>query len=173
MEDFTDLSISDRIRKVLIYLTAQEKAARKAKISYKFAEQLGIAQLTLANWLNQKSLPNSAGLHKMYVVYPYINYDWIITGRGEMLYREGEQSPPIPRIATAEEKNLLVEILQNELAAKNKTIVAMTQIIGDNSTSIEKTRVEMQQLRTQNEQLKIKLAKAAKGLEDKINDLQR
>ncbi len=184
MQDLAELSLRDRIRKVLIYLTPRQKGKEKENISNKFARRLGIAQITVANWLNKKSLPSSDGLHKLYMVYPNINYDWVITGRGNMIYRaeEGAYNPNM----TAEEDSLLVELLRDELTIQNKNMLLVTEILdknadtlAKNAASMERLTLKLEQLEKEKEQsdkekelLKIKLARAAKALGDKISDMQ-
>ncbi len=189
MQNIEDVSLGDRVRKMLIHLTPRQEG-RKITIPNKFAVQVGIAPTTLNNWLNKKRLPSSEGLHKLYLAHPNINYDWIVTGRGSMHYHaakaDNNSNLNNTEISSNTEDSLLVQLLRDELAVKNNHIKSVDSMLDKNistmdkmtstmdkmTSTMDKMTQKMERLEKEKKQAEEKLTKAAKALSDKLNDMQ-
>lgn len=78
------MEIKDRIRMIM------EKENMTPRI---FAESIGVQQSTLSHILNDRNKPSLEVVMKVHQTYGYINLEWLLYGKGEML---GETSaiPP-------------------------------------------------------------------------------
>lgn len=66
--------------RVILFIDSQNVSRRK------FSEKIGVSHL----YFSTKSAISADVLEKIFSCHPELNMDWVITGRGEMLYREPE-----------------------------------------------------------------------------------
>lgn len=68
--------------------------AEKELTQYRVAKNAGIAQQTFASILNGTDARFS-NLEKILLAFPELNGDWLLTGRGEMLFPENDGADEI------------------------------------------------------------------------------
>ncbi|MES2773409.1 MAG: helix-turn-helix transcriptional regulator [Bacteroidota bacterium] len=85
-----------------------------------FSEKIGASE----NYFNNSKTLGSEYLEKIHEVYPVLNMDWVITGRGEMLVAADGQLN-WDNVFDAEKTGVWqskVTLLENELALKNELL---------------------------------------------------
>lgn len=70
------MEIKDRIRMIM----EREKVPPRV-----FAETIGVQQSTLSHILNDRNKPSLEVVMKVHQTYSYINLEWLLYGKGEML----------------------------------------------------------------------------------------
>lgn len=60
---------------------------------YKFSQQIGLSEGTIRKILSANTSIKSENLYKLSQTFTEINLDWLITGRGEMLFSEQTDTP--------------------------------------------------------------------------------
>lgn len=77
------MEIKDRIRMIM----EREKVPPRV-----FAEMIGVQQSTLSHILNDRNKPSLEVVMKVHQTYSYVNLEWLLYGRGEMLASAKETS---------------------------------------------------------------------------------
>ena len=77
------MEIKDRIRMIM----EREKVPPRV-----FAETIGVQQSTLSHILNDRNKPSLEVVMKVHQTYNYVNLEWLLYGRGEMLASAEESS---------------------------------------------------------------------------------
>ena len=77
------MEIKDRIRMIM----EREKVPPRV-----FAETIGVQQSTLSHILNDRNKPSLEVVMKVHQTYSYINLEWLLYGRGEMMVSTEETS---------------------------------------------------------------------------------
>ena len=77
------MEIKDRIRMIM----EREKVPPRV-----FAETIGVQQSTLSHILNDRNKPSLEVVMKVHQTYNYVNLEWLLYGRGEMLTSTEESS---------------------------------------------------------------------------------
>ncbi|MBU1012411.1 MAG: helix-turn-helix domain-containing protein [Bacteroidetes bacterium] len=112
--------MTDRINKILRFYKIN---------SSKFAEEIGVQKSSISHVLSGRNKPSLDFIQKLLKVYPDINADWLIMGKGKMLIEENDtnlfsghekQKEVVPIIK--EEKNDSEKILLEPTENKAKTI---------------------------------------------------
>lgn len=106
----------DRILQFVDYKGFNE--AKKGKSLRRFYEFLGIPNGSF----KQGRSVGSDNLTKLFDKFPELNMDWVITGRGEMLYEQAKEhakNEGLTKVAEEQEKYIR-SIVQDELNKKNK-----------------------------------------------------
>ena len=70
------MEIKDRIRMIM----EREKVPPRV-----FAETIGVQQSTLSHILNDRNKPSLEVVMKVHQTYSYVNLEWLLYGKGEML----------------------------------------------------------------------------------------
>jgi transcriptional regulator with XRE-family HTH domain len=112
--------MTDRINKILRFYKIN---------SSRFAEEIGVQKSSISHVLSGRNKPSLDFIQKLLKVYPDINADWLIMGKGKMLIEENEtnlfsghdkQKEVVAVIK--EEKNESEKILLESAENKAKTI---------------------------------------------------
>ena len=77
------MEIKDRIRMIM----EREKVPPRV-----FAETIGVQQSTLSHILNGRNKPSLDVIMKVHQKYDYVNLEWLLYGKGEMMVSEEETS---------------------------------------------------------------------------------
>ena len=77
------MEIKDRIRMIM----EREKVSPRV-----FAETIGVQQSTLSHILNDRNKPSLEVVMKVHQKYDYVNLEWLLYGKGEMVVSEEETS---------------------------------------------------------------------------------
>ena len=77
------MEIKDRIRMIM----EREKVPPRV-----FAETIGVQQSTLSHILNGRNKPSLDVIMKVHQKYDYVNLEWLLYGKGEMVVSEEETS---------------------------------------------------------------------------------
>lgn len=77
------MEIKDRIRMIM----EREKVPPRV-----FAETIGVQQSTLSHILNDRNKPSLEVVMKVHQTYSYVNLEWLLYGKGEMLAASSEDS---------------------------------------------------------------------------------
>ena len=77
------MEIKDRIRMIM----EREKVPPRV-----FAETIGVQQSTLSHILNDRNKPSLEVVMKVHQTYSYINLEWLLYGKGEMLASANDPS---------------------------------------------------------------------------------
>ena len=77
------MEIKDRIRMIM----EREKVPPRV-----FAETIGVQQSTLSHILNGRNKPSLEVVMKVHQKYDYVNLEWLLYGKGEMMVSEEETS---------------------------------------------------------------------------------
>ena len=77
------MEIKDRIRMIM----EREKVPPRV-----FAETIGVQQSTLSHILNDRNKPSLEVVMKVHQKYDYVNLEWLLYGKGEMVVSEEETS---------------------------------------------------------------------------------
>ena len=77
------MEIKDRIRMIM----EREKVPPKV-----FAKTIGVQQSTLSHILNGRNKPSLEVVMKVHQKYDYVNLEWLLYGKGEMMVSEEETS---------------------------------------------------------------------------------
>lgn len=70
------MEIKDRIRMIM----EREKVPPRV-----FAETIGVQQSTLSHILNDRNKPSLEVVMKVHQTYSYVNLEWLLYGKGEMI----------------------------------------------------------------------------------------
>jgi len=73
--------MTDRINKILRFYKIN---------SSKFAEEIGVQKSSISHVLSGRNKPSLDFIQKLLKVYPDINADWLIMGKGKMMIDENE-----------------------------------------------------------------------------------
>ena len=73
------MEIKDRIRMIM----EREKVPPRV-----FAETIGVQQSTLSHILNDRNKPSLEVVMKVHQTYNYVNLEWLLYGKGEMMVSE-------------------------------------------------------------------------------------
>ena len=73
------MEIKDRIRMIM----EREKVPPRV-----FAETIGVQQSTLSHILNDRNKPSLEVVMKVHQKYDYVNLEWLLYGKGEMMVSE-------------------------------------------------------------------------------------
>lgn len=77
------MEIKDRIRMIM----EREKVPPRV-----FAETIGVQQSTLSHILNDRNKPSLEVVMKVHQTYSYVNLEWLLYGKGEMLVASAESA---------------------------------------------------------------------------------
>lgn len=77
------MEIKDRIRMII----EREKVPPRV-----FAETIGVQQSTLSHILNDRNKPSLDVIMKVHQKYDYVNLEWLLYGKGEMMVSQEETS---------------------------------------------------------------------------------
>lgn len=77
------MEIKDRIRMIM----EREKVPPRV-----FAETIGVQQSTLSHILNDRNKPSLEVVMKVHQKYNYVNLEWLLYGKGEMMVADNESS---------------------------------------------------------------------------------
>ena len=77
------MEIKDRIRMIM----EREKVPPRV-----FAETIGVQQSTLSHILNDRNKPSLEVVMKVHQTYSYVNLEWLLYGKGEMLAASEDSS---------------------------------------------------------------------------------
>lgn len=77
------MEIKDRIRIIM----EREKVPPRV-----FAETIGVQQSTLSHILNDRNKPSLEVVMKLHQKYDYVNLEWLLYGKGEMMASQEETS---------------------------------------------------------------------------------
>ena len=77
-------SINDRIKRVIEYLSVSEN---------KFSVAIGIRQSVINSMFKRGTEPSAKIIKAIINAYPSISLDWLITGNGQMINQQTEQTP--------------------------------------------------------------------------------
>lgn len=124
------MEFTDRFTKVIEYsnLTPAE-----------FAEEIGVQRSSISHIISGRNKPSLDFITKIKTAFPKFEWDWLITGEGEMLISEKEPEP------VAEEKPEIVE-------KKKPSLPDLFSLINDENFGITESedKVEKPKLRDSN-----------------------
>lgn len=93
-----------------------------------FAKKCGISEGSIRKVLNENTSITSTSLQKIAENFPEINLDWLLTGRGSMIY--GESITTTKHIYDPlEDPQLIINHLHERLADKDDLITALRETI--------------------------------------------
>ncbi len=99
---------------------------------YKFSQETGISEAVLLNIYKYKNKPSYDIIEKLLNKYIVIDANWLLTGKGEMLRKEGAVSSSEP-IQENEKKRFneqeIIDALKKVIDAQNKTIATQEDLI--------------------------------------------
>lgn len=114
--------MEDRIRQLIDYLGISTR---------QFEQKISVSEGLIHKAIARKSGLKSDTLAKIMDIFPQINPDWLLLGKGEML-RTSEASSAAPETANSN-VTTLINILNNTLAEKDKQIDRLLSIIEKNN----------------------------------------
>ena len=100
-----------------------------------FAQQLGKAKSTISEMINGKRTISESFVHEMITKFPMLNYEWMITGKGEMLINS-ENQPENPMTEQPEEKRM-IDTLLFLVESQKKDIETLIQLVKEKDTKID------------------------------------
>lgn len=80
------MELKDRIRTIM----EREKVPPRV-----FAETIGVQQSTLSHILNDRNKPSLEVVMKVHQTYNYVNLEWLLYGKGEMMSSANTASSPM------------------------------------------------------------------------------
>lgn len=90
---------------------------------YKFSQQIGLSEGTIRKVLSANTSIKSENLYKLSQTFTEINLDWLITGRGEMLFPE-QTKTDTPTAATPDALQMIADLAREngQLQAENNEL---------------------------------------------------
>lgn len=87
---------------------------------HKFSQKIGLSEGTIRKILNANTSIKSENLEKLAQTFTEINLDWLITGRGEMLFSE-QPKTDTPVAATPDALRMIADLAREngQLQAEN------------------------------------------------------
>ena len=119
------MEIKDRIRMIM----EREKVPPRV-----FAETIGVQQSTLSHILNDRNKPSLEVVMKVHQKYDYINLEWLLYGKGEMMVSEEGTSfsssnhDYLPSLFDENPVNPSKEIVKQEIRYIEKPARKITEI---------------------------------------------
>ncbi len=89
------MEFNDRITKVIEYSEMSPA---------EFAEEIGVQRSSISHIISGRNKPSLDFITKIKSKFPDIEWNWLITGSGEMLIKEDAASPSEPEVSKPEEK---------------------------------------------------------------------
>ncbi|MEH0153697.1 helix-turn-helix transcriptional regulator [Limibacter armeniacum] len=116
------MSISNRITQFMI---------EKELTVDQLARELNCSLTTIYDWRKGRSAPKLNNIIQLFEIYPDLNVDWLVTGRGEMLIteegiRSSESKPKVEEIDSRFEK---IEKQLESLKSNTDPFLAMFQML--------------------------------------------
>ncbi|MCQ2259805.1 MAG: hypothetical protein MJZ77_00265 [Bacteroidales bacterium] len=105
--------MKDRLRQFIDYIGVN---------NYTFEKNIGTSEGTLRRFFGNKNGLTVATLLKIADIYPQINLDWLITGRGEMIF--SQPSSASPQNASSDALALIADLAREngQLQAENNEL---------------------------------------------------
>lgn len=75
-----------------------------------FAEKINVSRATVGRVLRGDTLPSGSFLNAVQAAFPNVNYQWLLSGEGEMFKKVEAPAPVLSKTVVTEEGNLLDEI---------------------------------------------------------------
>ncbi len=125
MNSFND-ELKNRLSSILDYLGCGRNGA-------KLARKINVNAKTLQNAYHKQTMPTLKLIAKIAIVFPAINYNWLLTGQGQMLNKataiDPEQNDQRKDflIKELESKNKLLEHLQKENTLLKDKVTALLE----------------------------------------------
>ena len=119
------MEIKDRIRMIM----EREKVPPRV-----FAETIGVQQSTLSHILNDRNKPSLEVVMKVHQKYDYVNLEWLLYGKGEMMVSEEGTSfsssnhDYLPSLFDENPENAPKEIVKQEIRYIEKPARKITEI---------------------------------------------
>lgn len=103
---------------------------------YKFSQQIGLSEGTIRKILSANTSIKSENLYKLSQTFTEINLDWLITGRGEMLFSEQPKTDP-PVAATPDALRMIADLAREngQLQAENAELKKEVARLGSAPTA--------------------------------------
>lgn len=89
------MEFNDRITKVIEYSEMSPA---------EFAEEIGVQRSSISHIISGRNKPSLDFITKIKSKFPDIEWNWLITGSGEMLIKEDAAAPTEPEVSKPEEK---------------------------------------------------------------------
>ncbi len=108
------------------------------KISVRlFAEQIGIPQTTLNNYILRKRGLSLDVVIKILNSFGFISAEWLLRGEGEMLKEQREGFSPHQIVPTVADENSLIYKLYQEEKEENKSLLKQNTILEERIRQLE------------------------------------
>lgn len=103
---------------------------------YKFSQQIGLSEGTIRKILSANTSIKSENLYKLSQTFTEINLDWLITGRGEMLFSE-QTKTDTPVAATPDALRMIADLAREngQLQAENAELKKEVARLGSAPTA--------------------------------------
>lgn len=105
------MEIKDRIRMIM----EREKVPPRV-----FAETIGVQQSTLSHILNDRNKPSLEVVMKVHQTYNYVNLEWLLYGKGEMLASAEKSS-----LSSSSDSDYQPSLFDENLVNSSKETIAL------------------------------------------------
>lgn len=123
--------MKDRLKQIIDYYDIKVRP---------FEIKISVSEGTISKFLAGKIGIKAETLQKINAIFPEINMDWLVTGRGDMLYSRPDQTQPNPL-------DYQIQILQQAISNKDQRLSDKAETILVLRDTIKSLTAEIQQLR--------------------------
>lgn len=146
------MNVSDnkRVREVIFFL----KENKKIRNQQQFCEEIGVNKAIISQIINEKLQVSNKMFRKIANTYPFIEVEWLLTGKGDMIKSEntttqtfkGDNNISVSgnnnsnihsgtdkdATDTIQQLNSVIALLKAEIETKNKQIDTLLSILQNN-----------------------------------------